>query len=95
MSVYVVAQLRFKDESRYRAYQLEFSKAFAQSKGRLLAADEAPMIMEGEWECNKIVLMEFRSGIEAQEFLGSAYYQEISKIRRDGADTIALLIQGV
>lgn len=94
MSVYIVAQLRFKDKSRYRAYQSEFGKIFAQSKGRLLAADEMPEIMEGEWERDKVVLMEFQSGNEAREFLSSPDYLRISENRRAGADTIALLVHG-
>jgi uncharacterized protein (DUF1330 family) len=59
VGVYVIAQLRFTDEARYRKYQEEFPAVFARSGGRVLAADESPTVLEGDWGGNKVVLLEF------------------------------------
>lgn len=95
MAVYVVAQLRFTDEALYRRYQAGFAEAFAGSGGRLLAADEAPVVLEGAWDRNKLVIMQFETADAARTFLQSPKYQEISKDRRAGADTVALLVRGL
>jgi uncharacterized protein (DUF1330 family) len=62
MSAYVVAQLRFTDEAAYRRYQRRFADALAGSGGKLLAADEAPIVLEGKWVGDKLVIMEFENG---------------------------------
>jgi uncharacterized protein (DUF1330 family) len=95
MSVYVVAQLRFTDERHYRRYQCRFAGAFAGSGGRLLAADEAPTVLEGTWQTDKLVIMEFVSAAAARSFLEGPAYQAISKDRLAGAQTSALLVQGL
>lgn len=95
MSVYVVAQLQFIDEARYRQYQAEFGRIFMQSTGKLLAADESPTVLEGEWRRNKVVLMEFPNETDALQFMNSPEYQAISENRKVGADTIGLLVQGL
>lgn len=95
MTVYVVAQLIFTDEARYRRYQSRFGEAFAGHAGRLLAADEAPKVLEGEWPWSKIVMMAFDDEPAARAFLDSPLYREISEDRIAGAKTTALLVQGL
>jgi uncharacterized protein (DUF1330 family) len=95
MSSYVVAQLRFTDEALYRRYQRQFAQVFAGSGGKLLAADEAPAVLEGAWAMDKVVVMEFDTPSAAREFLESPAYQSISKDREAGAQTVALLVQGL
>lgn len=95
MSVYVVAQLSFTNEARYRAYQARFAEVFAASGGRLLAADEAPLLLEGDWFGDKLVIMEFPNAEAATAFLGGPEYQAISEDRAAGARTVALLAKGL
>jgi len=95
MSVYVVAQLRFTDEPAYRRYQSRFAGVFKGSGGRLLVADEAPVVLEGAWANDKLVIMEFESAEAARAFLESPAYQTISQDRRAGAETVALLARGL
>jgi uncharacterized protein (DUF1330 family) len=96
MSVYVVAQLRFKDIERYRRYQSRFADVFKQFPGgRLMVADEAPRQLEGDWRADKIVIMAFDSEDQARRFLDSPQYAEISVDRQAGADVNALLVRGL
>src|SRR5262245_60602735 len=95
MSVYVVAQLRFTDEASYRRYQSRFAGVFANSGGRLLVADEAAIVLEGDWKMDKLVIMEFDTGEVARSFLDSSAYQAISEDRRAGAETVAVLVRGL
>jgi uncharacterized protein (DUF1330 family) len=95
VGVYVIAQLRFTDEARYRKYQASFPEVFASSGGRVLAADEAPTLLEGEWSGNKVVLLEFPDEERAVAFLRGREYERISEDRRAGADTVALLVRAL
>jgi uncharacterized protein (DUF1330 family) len=95
MTVFVVAQLRFTDEPRYRLYQARFGEAFAGHDGRVLvAADEAPQVLEGDWPYSKLVMLSFADEAAARGFLGSSLYREISEDRHAGAETTALPIRG-
>ena len=95
MTVYVVAQLRFVDRPAYDRYQARFMDAFRQSEGRLLVADEKPKVIEGSWDREKLVIMSFPTEASARAFLASKAYEEIARDRRAGADTLALLAEGI
>src|SRR5512133_1059237 len=95
MTVYVIAQLRFKDRPRYDRYQSRFMDVFHQFDGRLLAADEHPVVLEGASDCDKVVVMSFPSETSARAFLGSPAYWEIAEDRVAGADAIVLLAHGL
>lgn len=94
MTAYVVATLRFTDEARYRAYQAKFAEVFSKFDGCLLAADEAPLVLEGD-RPNKVVIMRFRDSRSAHQFLNSDAYKAISEVRRGGATSQAVLVSGL
>jgi uncharacterized protein (DUF1330 family) len=95
MTVYVVAQVKFTNEALYRRYQARFFDVFKQFKGRLLVADEKPLLLEGVWPHDKVVVMEFPDQAEAERFLGSPAYVDIAKDRIAGAETVSLLVRGL
>ena len=43
-------------------------EVFARYSGTLLAADEAPQVVEGQWDRDKVVLMAFRDEIAFREW---------------------------
>jgi uncharacterized protein (DUF1330 family) len=95
VTVYAIAQLRFTDRDAYTRYQAAFMEVFQRYSGRLLAADEAPQVVEGQWDRDKVVLMAFPDEMAFRRWAESADYQRISWDRRTGADTVVLLVQGL
>jgi len=95
VTVYAIAQLRFTDRAAYDRYQARFMEVFRRHPGTLLAADESPEIVEGEWDREKLVLMSFPDEAAFRAWAQSPEYQEISKDRRAGADTLVLLVKGL
>jgi uncharacterized protein (DUF1330 family) len=81
VSVYAIAQVRFME-------------VFRRHRGTLLAADESPQVVEGRCDRDKVVLMSFPDQAAIRLWSESPDYQEISKDRRKGADTLALLAKG-
>ena len=63
--------------------------------GRLLAADERPFVLEGTWECDKVVLLCFPGEADFRLWAESAEYQEIARDRKAGARAIVLLVHGI
>ena len=94
MTVYVIAQLRFTDRSAYERYQSRFWGVFRKFEGRLLAADEEPVVLEGRSDRQKVVLMSFPDADAARRFRESPEYRGIAVDRKAGADAVVLLVKG-
>ena len=99
MTVYALAQLRIHDAERYGRYMnnfvARFTEVFGKFGGRLLAADDAPRVLEGEWwDRNKVVLMEFPDVAAFTAWATSREYNEIAVDRVAGAEAVVLLIKG-
>lgn len=95
MTVYVLAQLKFTDRPAYERYRARFGAVFSRFDGRVLAADESPQVLEGETDREKVVLLAFPDEASARAFVADPEYQEISKDRHAGADTVSLLVKGL
>ncbi|KRR30292.1 DUF1330 domain-containing protein [Bradyrhizobium retamae] len=95
MSVYIIAQLMFTRRELYDRYQARFTDVFKKFRGKLLVADADPVVLEGEWPRDKVVIMEFPDDAAAKEFQSSPEYQEISVDRKAGADAIVLVVRGL
>lgn len=95
MTVYVVAQLTFTDEPRYRRYQAAFPAVWSRYRGQVLAADESPQVNEGQWRGNKVVLLSFPDEAAYREWAESDDYRAIAADRHGGADTVSLLVRGL
>ena len=95
MTVYAIAQLKFTDRAAYDRYQARFIEVFRRHPGTLLAADESPEVVEGRWDREKVVLMSFPDTAGFHGWAQSPEYQEISKDRQAGADTVVLLVKGL
>jgi uncharacterized protein (DUF1330 family) len=95
VTVYAIAQLRFTDRAAYDRYQTRFMDVFRCHRGTLLVADESPQVVEGWWDGDKVVLMSFPDEAAFRLWSESTDYQEISKDRRKGADTVVLLAKGL
>ena len=95
MSVYAIAQLKITDRAAYDRYQAKFMGVMKRYQGRVLAADESPQVIEGEWERDKVVLLSFPDEAAFREWADSREYQEISKDRKAGSKSIVLLVKGM
>ena len=95
MTVYAIAQLKFTHRDAYNRYQAAFMDVFQRYSGTLLAADEAPLVIEGDWAGDKVVVMSFPHEQAFRDWAESPEYQQISEDRRAGAETVVLLVQAI
>ncbi len=95
MTVYALAQFTIHDRARYEAYAARFAETMKGRKGRLLAAQENPDVVEGKWVGTKIVLIEFPDEVAFRDWKDSPLYREISKDREAGTEGSVLLVKGL
>ena len=95
MAVYVIAQITITDRARYERYQARFMPVLQKYEGRLLAADEHPLVAEGAWDREKVILFSFRDEPAFRRFAESPEYAEIAVDRKAGSTGVVLLVKGI
>jgi uncharacterized protein (DUF1330 family) len=95
VTVYAIAQLRIHDPVRFGSYVAGFMPVLHKYGGQLLATDNRPDAIEGQWEGDRIVILAFQDRDAFTTWRNSTDYQEIVTHRLAAADTTFLLVQGV
>ncbi len=95
MSVYFVASISVRDRERYKKYLEGADAVFRSYGGEYLAVDTEPLLLEGEWDCERLVLIRFPDESEFRRWYHSSEYQELLKHRMAGARCDTLLVKGM
>jgi uncharacterized protein (DUF1330 family) len=95
MTVYLTVQVKIKNRDAYDRYSAAFMGVFEKFKGRILAADFSPKVLDGKWDMDRLVLMSFPDEPSLMAWLTSDEYRKLGTDRAEGADTIALLVKSV
>jgi len=95
MTVYALAQFTIHDRARYEVYAARFAETMKGRKGRLLAAQENPEVVEGTWMGTKLVLIEFPDEAGFRDWSESAAYRAISVDREAATEGCVLLVKGL
>lgn len=95
MTVYMIAQISITDHDAYRRYQIRFMEVLSRYRGTLLAYDKEPIVEEGQWDRERVVLMSFPDEGAFREWADSAEYQEIAVDRKAGSAGVVLLVHGL
>lgn len=94
MSYYLVANIKINDEDEYQKYVDNVDEVFSKYKGKYLAVDNSPKLIEGKWKYTRAVIIEFKTESDFNNWYNSKDYQEILKHRLNGADCDTILIKG-
>ena len=95
MTVYVLADIEIHDRDRYDRYGAGFMEIFAKHRGSLLAVDEQPKVVEGDWQRTRLVLLSFPDEAAFDDWYHSTAYQELKAHRIAASDANLLLFRGL
>lgn len=93
MGCYFLANIRVTDEAIYQKYLDACDAVFAKYRGRYIAVDKAPRVLEGFWDYSRVVMIYFKTEADFNAWYASPDYQEIRRFRLDGADCDTILIR--
>ena len=93
MAVYILSRLTIHDRAEYEIYESQFDDVFSKFDGKLLSVDEEPLVLAGEWEATRSVVIEFPSKESAFAWMQSDDYQAISKHRDAGSTLTSILVK--
>ena len=95
MSYYFLAQIKINDEAEYQKYIDKAGAIFKKYKGEYLSVDNEPLLLEGEWDYTRSVLIRFDSKNDFMNWYHSDEYQEILAHRLNAANCDTILIKGL
>lgn len=95
MAVYGVAHITITDRAAYDRYSAAFMAVFSQFRGTLLAVDESPEVIEGEWTATRLVMMSFPDAAAFHDWFDSPAYQAIASHRHAGSTAVILMAKGL
>lgn len=94
-TIYAIAMFSITDRAVYGQSQAQFMGALNRYKGTVLAADEHPVVLEGNWDRDKVVMLSFANRANFRELMDSSEYQEISKDWRAATNGFVVRVRGV
>jgi uncharacterized protein (DUF1330 family) len=96
MTAYVIVDVTVTDPDAYRDYTSAVPGTLDPFEGRFIVRGGAYETLEGDWQPQRIVILEFPSVERATAWHGSPAYQAILPIRQQHADTRFLtVVEGV
>jgi uncharacterized protein (DUF1330 family) len=94
MAAYVIVEVSIHDTAAYEDYKKLTPAAVAAYDGKFIVRGGQTEALEGEWEPERIVVLEFPTVERAKEWWSSEIYTEAKLIRQRAATTKMIVVQG-
>jgi uncharacterized protein (DUF1330 family) len=95
MSAFVIVEVSVHDHVEYEEYKKLTPAAVAAFNGKFIVRGGKTITLEGEWNPERIVVLEFPTVEQANEWWNSELYTEAKKIRQRTAKTKMIIVEGV
>jgi uncharacterized protein (DUF1330 family) len=95
MAAYIVSRVRIVDRDAMAGYMAEAPATVAAFGGRYLVRGNDVQALEGEWEHERMVIVQFPDQASALRWYDSDIYAPLRKLRQASAETVILLAEGV
>lgn len=94
MKAYLVLDLTVNDFAGFRKYIAEIPAHIARHGGRYIVQGVQPVTIEGDWQPERMVILEFPSREKAEAFLGDPEIQDLFRIRHTTTTSKLVLAEG-
>ncbi len=94
MKAYVIVEISIHNHDLYDEYKKLTPATIAAYDGKFVARGAKTESLEGDWNPERIVVLEFPSFDRAKEWWNSPEYSKAKSIRQDAASTKMLVVEG-
>ena len=96
MSVYFIVEIKIKNENKdaYAKYVEQVRPIVEKYKGRYLARGGKITPIFGDWNPERIIIIEFPSEENVKQWLNSSEYKEIAVLRENSTIAKAIVAEG-
>jgi uncharacterized protein (DUF1330 family) len=96
MSVYMIVEAKeVFDKQMYGEYIRNVPQTIEKFGGRYLARGGQITVVSGDWNPDRLIIVEFDSMDKFQAWWNSPEYRKISRLREQGAKTNAIVVEGI
>ncbi len=95
MAAYIVSRVRIRDRDAMARYMAEAPATVAAFGGRCLVRGGDVRALEGTWDHERLVVVEFQSKDAALAWYDSDVYRPLRELRQASAEAVILLADGV
>ena len=95
MSAYVVVEIVVNNPEGYEEYKKLAPPPIAAYGAKYIARGGRAENLEGDWQPNRIVILEFESVEKAKQWLNSEEYREAKALRQKHATSKMIVVEGV
>ena len=94
MAAYVIVNIEVLDPVLYEEYKKLAPACVAAYGGRYLARGGKMEVLEGDWQPNRLVILEFESAERARQWWDSPEYHDAKKMRQQSTHTDLVILEG-
>jgi uncharacterized protein (DUF1330 family) len=95
MPAYVIVETDITDPERYEQYKAASPSAIAAGGGRFLVRGGEHVVLEGDRQPTRLVMLEFEDLAAAKRWYESDLYQEAKRLREGAAHMRMVAVRGV
>ena len=95
MAAYVIVDVEVLDPVAYQRYKEQVPATLAAYGGRFVARGGRAERLEGDWQPQRIVILEFESLERARAWWGSAEYAGPKTLRQSASTADMIVVEGV
>ena len=94
MSAYLIAEVEVTDPAVFEQYRAGVPATIAAYGGKYLVRGGALEALEGTWQPKRVILLQFDSMARLKEWYQSKEYAPLIALRKAGAKTNVIAIEG-
>ncbi|MCR4300466.1 MAG: DUF1330 domain-containing protein [Sulfuricaulis sp.] len=95
MVAYVIVDVRVTDPARFEEYKKLVPASLTAFGGKFLARGGRVEMLEGDWNPERLVILEFPTLERAREWWASEEYREAKEMRESSAETRMNIVESV
>lgn len=92
---YVIIELTVFDKKELEKYKKLAPATVTAFEGKIIVRNDKKMILEGDWNPQRLVIIEFPSVKQAEEWWNSELYNKASLFRKKSSRTNMIIVEGV
>jgi uncharacterized protein (DUF1330 family) len=94
VSSYFIALININDPALYEKYLAGFDKVFENFQGEVVAVEDNPRVLEGNWPAGRTVLIKFPDEQALRSWYESPEYQNLVRYRQEASVSSVAIITG-
>jgi uncharacterized protein (DUF1330 family) len=95
MPAYVIVEVTIHDIKEYEEYKKLTPEAIAAFNGKFIVRGGKTKTLEGDWNPERLVVLEFPTVERADEWWNSELYAKAKTIRQRAAKTKMIIVEGI